>query len=575
MKKLYTILPISILLIVFILTQCAHPVMPTGGPKDETPPQQVESIPPNYTTNFSSDRFTITFDEFINLQNPRKEIFISPPLEKFPQTRVKGKSVQVRFEEELQANSTYTVYFGNAIVDITEKNPTSNFEYVFSTGDEIDSLSVVGMVVDAFEKEPVENIMVMLYLNNNDTIQLDSLPLYVRPISTTRTNEDGTFRLNNLKDEPYKIFALQDNNANYIYDLPNESIAFLDSLVAPEYMFTLDTIYNDSTGEVSEIVQVPVSEVQRFYNLLLFKEIDSTQRILGERVEDQDRFIISFRYPPEDLQVNLIEPDTLVEDWYLMEPDKNGDTIQFWLHGLTTDTLILEVSEKFLAPDTVRLVFRTGFETKRELKRESQRSDLEVELRTGRGEPVDYFDPLPLKFSRPVSTFDTSRIILSDKTDTLDFTLEFEEPLKRYARINHPWKQENSYELFIPDSVFTDITGTSHDTIVLRFNTVGKSDYGLLDLTVNSEEGNHYIIQIYDEEGSLFNESLVKGDSVLSFPMIKPGSYEIKALLDKNKNGQWDTGNYSSNLQPEEVYFYPSALSVRANWEVKETFKLP
>jgi hypothetical protein len=296
--------------------------------------------------------------------------------------------------------------------------------------------------------------------------------------------------------------------------------------------------------------------------------------MIFDRVDNQDLFTIGFKFPPEDLQLNLLEPDTLIRDWYMAEPDDNGDTIHFWLNGLSADTILLEVRERFMEPDTLRLVFKTGFETRRELERLEQRPDLKIQT-VDRGRTIDYFKPLYIKFSRPVSSMDTSKIILSDETDTLTFSLDLEGPVNRLARIEYPWKQEKSYKLFIPDSTFTDITGTTQDTTIISFNTLAKSDYGLLDLTVSSDKGYHYIIRIYHEKEGLINETIVKGDSVLSFPLIKPGNYNVRALLDRNKNGQWDTGHYSSNLQPEEVYFYPAVLSVRANWEVKETFELP
>lgn len=556
---------------------CAHPVMPTGGPEDQEPPEPVEAEPPNYSTNFNSDGFSVTFNEFVNLENPRKEMFISPPLEKFPDTRVRGKSVQVSFQEDLQPNTTYTIYFGDAIVDITEKNPRSNFEYVLSTGDEIDSLSLTGQVVDAFTQSPVESILVMLYLNTNDTIPLDSLPLYVRPLSTTKTTETGEFSLNNLKDRPYKIFALADNNANYIYDLPNESIAFLDSLVKPEYMFRLDTVVSSDTtigSDSLEIVKKPVSKPENFYTLNLFTEIDSAQSLLSANVKDSNHFVLSFRYPPDSLGLTILEPDTTITNWFLKEPDENGDTLTFWMTGFNPDTLTLKVHEKQMEHDTVRLIFKTGFETRREKKQQEEKENLKIRL-DAQGRTIDYFRPLKLGFSRPVESFDTSGMILYDRKDTLDFSLSLKGPVNRKGLIEYNWRQEETYTLFIPDSTFTDIYGISHDTTVVRFNTLKQSEYGKLELIVSSESNHQYLIHIKGEDGGTLDEVVVKSDSVLSYPLIEPGNYTVKAMHDKNRNGQWDTGNYKLNLQPEKVYFYPSSLNLRPNWEVKETWDLP
>ena len=131
------------------------------------------------------------------------EIFFSPPLETNAKYKTRGKSLHIVFQEELKENTTYTIYFGNAIIDITEKNPKTNYEFVFSTGPEIDSLSVRGEVLNGFDLKAENEVLVLLYYDNNDTVPLDSLPLLVRPVSATRTDKEGHFQLNNLKDTPF------------------------------------------------------------------------------------------------------------------------------------------------------------------------------------------------------------------------------------------------------------------------------------------------------------------------------------------------------------------------------------
>ncbi|MFP4471824.1 MAG: Ig-like domain-containing protein, partial [Bacteroidales bacterium] len=213
---------------------CANPVSPTGGPVDETAPMVVESEPPNYSTHFNRNRIIITFNEFVQLQQPNQQVLISPPLRENPSYKIRGRSVVVDFNEELQPNTTYSIFFGNAITDLTAGNPLGDYLFAFSTGDHIDSLAIGGEVLNAFNLQPQENVLVMLYPPDNDTVPRDSLPMLVRPLYVAKTNAAGVFQLRNLRNEPYKIFALNDMNSNYLYDLPNEEIAFIDSLIAPE-----------------------------------------------------------------------------------------------------------------------------------------------------------------------------------------------------------------------------------------------------------------------------------------------------------------------------------------------------
>jgi len=213
---------------------CANPVSPSGGPVDKEPPEVLNSEPPNFSVNFDKKIIQIVFNEFVKLNQPNQQVIISPPLKKMPQFKIRGKSVIIDIEETLFENTTYSIFFGNAIVDITEENPLVNYLYVFSTGNQIDSLAIAGEVVNAFNLEPEEDVFVMLHSAKNDTVPADSLPMLVRPLYIARTNEDGQFRLRYLRDEPLKIFALFDLNSNYLYDLPDEEIAFSDSLLLPE-----------------------------------------------------------------------------------------------------------------------------------------------------------------------------------------------------------------------------------------------------------------------------------------------------------------------------------------------------
>ena len=125
----------------YFLYSCANPVSPSGGPMDEDPPQLVNSEPPLFTKNFNVAKIKITFNEFIQLKDVTNQVIISPPMDEMPDFKVKGKSLIIELNEELKENTTYNIFMGNAVVDLTENNPAANFQYVFSTGDMIDSLS--------------------------------------------------------------------------------------------------------------------------------------------------------------------------------------------------------------------------------------------------------------------------------------------------------------------------------------------------------------------------------------------------------------------------------------------------
>jgi hypothetical protein len=210
--------------------RCANIVPPTGGPRDTIPPELIRSNPANMTTNFTRSEIHVEFDEFIELRNINQQFIMTPPQRRRPDFRARGRSLFIDLKDELIPNTTYTLNFGNAIVDLNEGNALSNFEFVFSTGDVIDSLSYSGIVLNAFDNQPVEGAIVMLYNDLNDSVPYRQMPLYAN-----RTDKDGRFRLNNLRGDTFRVFVLTDANNNYLYDRPaDELIAFRDEFIMPD-----------------------------------------------------------------------------------------------------------------------------------------------------------------------------------------------------------------------------------------------------------------------------------------------------------------------------------------------------
>ena len=170
MKKQFSLLVVLIFLMA-VLMDCARRGRPEGGPKDEDAPILVNAKPLQFTTNFTAKEIKIYFDEYIKLKDLQKQLIISPPLKYQPIIKPLGtpsKYISIKILDTLKENTTYTINFGQSVVDNTEENVLNNFKYVFSTGDIIDSLSVSGVIKDSFEKEADKNVTIMLY-EINDT----------------------------------------------------------------------------------------------------------------------------------------------------------------------------------------------------------------------------------------------------------------------------------------------------------------------------------------------------------------------------------------------------------------------
>ncbi|MCD4731897.1 MAG: Ig-like domain-containing protein [Bacteroidales bacterium] len=570
--KLINIL--AIITISYLLVSCANPVSPSGGPQDVDPPLLIKAEPPLFTKKFTSDKIKIIFNEFIQLKDVTNQVIISPPMDEMPDFKAKGKSLIIELNEELKENTTYNIFLGDAIVDLTENNPASNFQYVFSTGNMIDSLSIKGNVLKAFDLTPVENVNVMLYLDINDTIEFDSLPYYVKPYYLTKTNEQGDFLLNNLADNQYKLFVLLDLNGNMIYDQPSEEIAFIDSLIIPQFDPSISqdtTLLNDTITEVIEANELPKLVP---IDLSLFQEIDSVQRVLKVVLAKNHQLNILFKLPVTDLQ---IRPLNLTEgiDWAIIESNKTSDTLIYWLKNVEQDSLTLEISDAGEILDTTEVAVIKRARGRKEKKEEEKPQKLTVKYNI-KSQSIDLNEPLILTFDYPIESFDLGSISLFEN-DTIPLIPEvafIDSNLQRKLEIKYKWKQGTPYSMLIPDSVFFDIHGHSHDTLGSIFISKTLEDYGNLYVSINLlNPGQNHIVQLLSGDNVIIETTLTE-DQRISYEYLNPGNYRLKVVYDQNNNGIWDTGDYFYKTQPEIVDFFPGEITVRANWDIEEEWEL-
>jgi uncharacterized protein (DUF2141 family) len=556
-----------------LFIRCARPGSLTGGPKDITPPEARSAIPPNRTINFDAKKITISFNEFLQLKDPAKEIFISPPMKLRPEFRLSGKNILVEFQEGFIANSTYTINFGNSIADFSEGNILTNFEYVFSTGDHIDSLSITGKVVNAFNEQPEAEIIAMLYADDNDTIAFDSLPLKVPPRFASKTTKDGYFSINNLSPGQYMLVALQDLNNNYIFDLPNERFAFLDSLIlltSPEpEVETNDSIGFDTIISPSSLI---VQEAK--YTLRLFEELDSTQRLLSKKLIGSNLLQYIFSMPVDTINISMVNFPPDRPDWYLPEFNKTKDTLNFWLRPGLPDTIRVRVSIIDSIADTTRFYLHKTVSARPGKRKEAAKETLTF-VSTASAGYLDLNTKLYLLFPGPILNYNPGMLTLYTPSDTVIPSFTFTDSLQRIGEVSYKWLEKESYKLLVEDSAFCDLSGLCNDSSIFVFKVKSLEDYGVLIVDINlPEESGQYIIQLMDDKEKVIQEKIIVSSGLNGFEYLKPGNYKLKAIFDSNSNGKWDTGNYKKNVLPELVEYYPLPLSIRANWDLQEEWKL-
>ena len=586
----------------FLAQRCANAVAPTGGPKDETPPKVVGTVPENRSTNFIGKKIELTFDEYISLENANQNVMISPPLSEKPDIKLKNKTVIIKFKETLAANTTYTINFGAAIKDLHEGNQLKDYVYSFSTGDHIDTLCIAGTVLYAEDKKPVEGAYVSLYAADRDN--LDSLPMTTVPNYLTKTDKEGKFSLNGLADKKYLVFALKDANANLYFDLPNEEVAFLDTLVPASYPWTppkpqvLDSTIVDSTLIINDsTLFIPADSLviehdsltlipdtlqtlpqdtlpQRVFDqnalnltLYMFTEVDSTQVLLEKKLVEEGLLRFVFRHPAKEAVV--MTPEMLPDTFNLVTlHSAEHDTVWWYFTPNMKDSLWVHVKHDTVINDSSRYSLKFKDKNARNRKPETLKVSNNLLGRDGLIPGQD----LILTFSEPVVSYQMHDSAVF-KCDTIVYydTLAFEKA-DEYGlqyRLTTPFSADLSYSLEIPDSVFFGIRGRTNEPIKAEFHRMKDDEYGNIYITVKPPEGmKQVVVQLLNENGKVLEEQVIKGEEEVMFEHLLPAKYKLRALLDADGNGKWSTGNYHYRIQPETVIEYYDALDLKAGWDI-------
>ena len=600
---------IYILLIGLVwLSACANMGQgPQGGPIDTVPPRLMKEVPINGSLNVVTKKVAITFNEYIQLSDIQKNVLISPPQQYPPEIKAIGKTVSVVFVEDLIDSTTYTIDFGSAICDYNEKVPLEGYVFSFSTGNHIDSLAISGRVYNAANLNPVSAVLVGIHANHSDTA-IGTMPF----TRVTRSNSDGYFTIHNIRKNDYRLYALNDVSRDYLYQ-PGEGLGFYDSLINP---YTLqethwDTIWYDNlgiditTGDTlftRQIDTIYEHEITRYMpdSLILWYFEEDKQRHYFQRIsrEEQHAFTLIFSAPQESLP--LIEPMRYSEldstasdstwsnflDYVLIDSNKTNDTITYWLTdslAIQMDTIAFRMTYQFsdslynIVPktDTITAVYRHPrlSEKAREVYERNKRAR-KLELRTNASSKFEIYDTILIQSEFPLDSIHEDMIHLVQKIDTTSHPITFHIERKDSVGIRF-WvlaklQPEMTYHLTIDSAACRDIYGACNDELTTKLRLKSLSDYASLIVKMKHFDSRARI-QLLDNKDAVLVEKSALVDGTL-FSYLAPTEFYLRLYIDINGDKKWTTGDWITQRQPEPIYYYPSKLKLRANWDFEETF---
>ena len=523
-------------LIITASIQCARRGTPSGGPKDEDPPVLVKSEPDSMTINFNAKRIRLYFDELVKLTDVQNQLIVSPPLKYQPEVTPQGaarKYVEIIIKDTLLDSTTYTINFGQSIVDNNEGNPNPFLNYVFSTGDYIDSLTLSGSVEDAFNREADEFISVMLY--EIDSAYSDSTVYKKLPNYITNTLDSTTvFELRNLKQGLYALLAVKDEGKNNLFDQRTDKIAF-----------------------VEEFIQIPTDST---FLLTLFQEIPDFS-VAQPSFAASNKIIFGYTGLGDSIEIKSLTqlPDT-IRTKLAKEPGK--DTLNYWFTPFEIDSIVFEIK------NTVFDQIDTFTVKTRKLAADS------LVITPSHRSKINFEEPFYIQSNIPISNVDTTVVnIMNQDSLAVPFTTNLD-ILDNKVQINFEKEPNSTYQISILPQFLNDFFQQTNDSLFYKLSTGSFADFGNLRLNLTGDVEYPILLQLTNDKGEIKREIISDEPRLFEFNHLEPGNYLIRLILDSNANRIWDTGGYLDKIQAEKVIYYPQTLEVRANWELEQTFNV-
>jgi uncharacterized protein (DUF2141 family) len=530
-------------LIGLILVSCAKQSTPQGGPRDQDPPVLLESYPTNQSVNIKPEEITLTFDEYVKLENPSKGIIITPRVKKDEVEFSALKNVvKIKLNQVLEDSTTYVFNFQKSIVDISEKNPAESLKLVFSTGNNIDSISLSGKVNFYFPeaKANLKEVLVGIYPVGDTTDVLTAPPYYLSQVDTS-----GRFTITNIKNGKYLAYAWRDVNGTLKAESKSE-----------EYDFLLDTL--DLNQNISDVT----------FNL---SKADITPiRILRSSNLGKNFDIIVNRSPIE----TTLENEQLGTEFFYTNLENR---IRIFPTAPQSDSIPFKISLKDSVGFTKDSLIWAKFQ-------ESERKPEKLTVTANSGKNFYQKLDIELKFNKPIQKVRTDSLYIAyDTASVIPITetmITFSDPHKKdvikiQLSVPDSLKQE-IFTIKAADSTFLDVENQFNEAALSANYRKLKRD-GLADEISGTilDAQPPFIIQLLDSKNELVREQYLENWNAFSFKLVEPGTFKIRVIEDLNGNRRWDPSNFAQRKLAERVFYFINteqkpSLVIRSGWSLQD-----
>ena len=589
-----------------MIAGCARMGQPDGGWYDDRPPQIIATTPADNGTGVKEKKVVICFDEYIKVEDATNNVVVSPPQLEMPEIKGAGKKIVVELKDSLKENTTYTIDFSDAITDNNEGNPLGNYTFTFSTGAQVDTMEVSGTILDASNLEPVKGIMVGLYADLEDSA------FYTKPLlRVARTDSRGRFIIRGVAKGKYRAYALQDMDGDYKYSQKGEMIAFSDRIIEPTCGpdTRQDTIWRDSL-RIDTIIRRGFTHFYPDDVVLRAFTVPLTDRyMIKNQRQEPERMDFFFSYGSDSLpKMRGLNFDA--DSAFIVDASIKKDTITYWLKDtalVNRDSLEIEYSyhitdtlgQLVLQTDTLLMVPKISYEKRMKMhEKELEKWQKQQDKFKKKGERYDsVWTPKPLDIRvtapssltpesylyftmpAPLARCDTSKIHLQAKVDTLWVPQKFDwqprpQSILSY-RLEAVWTPGTEYQLEIDSAAFESIYGIVNDKMKSTLKCKSEDEFGSLVVKIGGlPDSTTAIVQLLDKQDGVVKEARTQDDGSAEFYWLSEGKFYLRAFIDRNGNGIWDSGDFYKALQPEEMFYLPKVIEIKANWDITTEWNL-
>ena len=591
--------------LLFLVLSCARMGTPDGGWYDDTPPYVVHSSPQDRGTNVKAKRVAIHFNEYIKIEDVQNKVIVSPPQLEMPDIKATGKRIVISLQDSLKPETTYTIDFSDAISDNNEGNSMGNYTFSFSTGADIDTLQVSGYVLDASNLEPMKGVLVGLYV---DSLFADSTFHTLPMVRVSRTNGSGQFTIKGVSAGRYRIRALKDNDGDFVYGQKSETVGFIDDIIEPSAFSDTrkDTLWTD-TLHISNVVTTSFTHfLPDDVTLLCFQALQTDRFLVKTERKDPEKIGLFFSYGCDTLpSIHGLNFDA--DSAFVIEASEKNDTVYYWLRDtalVNQDTLLFEATYLMTdssgvlveRTDTIEALAKVPYAKRmKEKNKEFEKWKKEQDKKKKHDEPYDSImpqTPLQVKLNvsgmmdpnqnvcftmpEPLDVCLKDSIHLYSKIDTLWYRVPFlfEQTSPREYVLKAEWRPGIEYSLEIDSAAFQSIYGLASNPIKQGLKVKSEDEYSTVILNIsNQPDSGTVVVQMLDNAEKVMAQSVAEKSSA-EFYFVRPGKYYLRAFVDFNGNGQWDTGDYDEGRQAEPVYYFPEDLECKAKWDITRNWNL-